>query len=115
MSFNEDELQKIKSKTSGFLKGKARAAISDAIKDYEPKVQAAKSLPDNERAEALLALANQATDQRQIALQNGANSYGDPAWAAASTIESWLHELVGGEHHEIDSVEMLIQELRDRT
>lgn len=114
MSFNEDELRKIKSKTSGFLKGKARAAIASAIKEYEPKIQAAKSLPPEDRKKALLALVNQATDQRHIALQNGANSYGNPAWAGAATVESWLHELMGGDAQGIQNVEAIIHELRAR-
>jgi hypothetical protein len=114
MSFNEDELSKIKSKTSGFFKGKARLAISSAINDYEPKVRAAKLLPNIEKNKAILALVNQATNQRQAAQQNGANSYGDPDWAAAATIESWLQELMGGEPHGINNVEKLVQELRAR-
>ncbi len=114
MSFNEEELKKIKSKTSGFLKGKARLAIANAIREYEPQIQAAKSLSGEDKTRALLALVNQATRQRHVALQSGANSYSNPAWAAAATVESWLHELMGGDQQGIQNVEALIHELRDR-
>ena len=114
MSFNEDELRKIKNRTSGFLKGKARSAIANAIKEYEPKIHDAKPLIPEERKKALLALVNQATDQRHVALHSGAPSSSNPAWAAAATVESWLHELMGGDPQGVQNVEAIIQELRAR-
>ena len=114
MSFNEDELVKIKKKTSGWFKSNARTHISKAIEVYKPKIEAAKSLPETERKKALIALVNQATNERNAALQSGANSYSNPSWAAAATIESWLHELIGGKEHEIIKVENIINELHSR-
>ena len=66
MSFNEDELRKIKSKTSGWFKGKARSAISSAISSYKPKIEAAKSLAEPERKKALVTLVNQATNEKGV-------------------------------------------------
>jgi len=114
MSFNEDELKKIRSKTSGLFKAKARSAISSAISTYKPKIEIAKSLADSERKKALLALLNQAADERHVALQSGANSYGNQAWAAAATVESWLHELMGGDPQGIKNVEAIINQLHFR-
>lgn len=114
MSFNEDELRKIKNKTSGFFKGKARYAISRTISSYKSKIDAANSLTEAEREQALAALLNQATEARKTALKGGANSYGDPAWAAAATVESWLHALIGGDPQSIEKVETLIEELHAR-
>lgn len=115
MSFNEDELIKIQNKTAGFLKGKSRKAIVNAIKGYEPKIHKAKSCNPEDQGRALLALVNQATAQRHDALQSGANSYSNPAWAAAAVVESWLHELLGGDPKGIQNVEEIIHELRTRT
>ena len=100
--------------TSGFFKGKARRAISRAINTYRPKINSAKALPDPDKQEALKSLLNQATQERHIALQNGANSYGHPAWAAAATIESWLFQLISGAPSETSTIEAIIQELNDR-
>ena len=111
MSFNEDELIKIRSKTSGWFKAKARSAISSAISSYKPEIEIAKSLTHIERKKALLALVNKATYERHIALQSGANSYRNPAWAAAATVESWLHELMSGDLQGIEDVEAIINEL----
>ncbi|MEH6578070.1 MAG: hypothetical protein V7731_13425 [Amphritea sp.] len=114
MSFNEDELIKIKKKTSGFFKGKARSAISITIGSYKPKIEAARILDEPERNKALLALVDQATAERHLALQSGASSYGNPAWAAAATVESWLHELMVGDPQSIQNVEAIIDELHVR-
>lgn len=114
MSFNEDELKKIQSKTSGWFKAEARTAISRAISSYKPKIEVAKLLPESERKKALLVLVNQATKERQNALQGGANSYSNPSWAAAATVESWLHELMGGDEAGISKVEAVVSELHTR-
>jgi len=114
MSFNEDELKKIRNKTSGWFKAKTRSAISNAISSYKPKIEIAKSLDAPEQKKALLALVNQATNERHIALQSGANSYSNPAWAASATVESWLHELMGGDPQGIKNVEEIINELYAR-
>lgn len=114
MSFNEDELKKIQSKTSGWFKASARTAISRAISSYMPRVEAAKLLPEPEMKKALLVLVNQATKERHNALQGGANSYSNPSWAAAATVESWLHELMGGDPEGIKEVEAVIREMHSR-
>ncbi len=69
MSSNEDELHKIKKKTSGWFKSNARSKISKAIEVYKPRIEAAKSLPEDERKKALVVLVNQATDDRHNAIQ----------------------------------------------
>ncbi|MFT6897994.1 MAG: hypothetical protein ACJA13_002409 [Paraglaciecola sp.] len=114
MSFNEDELKKVQSMTSGVLKGKARSAIANTIREYEPKIQAAKSLAPEDGQKAFLVLTNHASKQRHIALQSGASSFNNSAWTAAATVENWLHELMGGDPQGIESVEAIIQELRAR-
>ena len=114
MTFNEKELIKIRNKTSGWFKSKARSAISTAISSYKPEIEIAKLLNEPERKKALIVLVNQATDERHIALQSGANSYSNPAWAASATVESWLHELINGEPQGIENVESIINELHDR-
>ena len=114
MSTNVGELQKIKKKTSGWFKSKAKSEISKTILVYKPKIEAAKSLSEADRKKALVLLLNQATDKRHNAIQSGANSYSDPSWAAAATIESWLFELIKGEEQGIQSVEGIINELQNR-
>lgn len=114
MNTNAEELQKIMKKTSGWFKSKSRDKISKAISTYKPQIDAANSLPDNERKIALIVLAKQATDGRQKANHNGFVSYSDPTWVAAATIESWLFELLSGEENEIIIVEKIINELHNR-
>ena len=114
MSFNEQELNKIKNGTSGFFKKSARNAVAQALLDMKDKIDHAKQLGEDERDAALKKLMNEATAARQQALQAGANSHGDPQWAAAAACESWLHELVGGTPAGIVRVEAIIEELTQR-
>jgi len=114
MSFNEDELNKIKKATSGLFKKSARVAVAHALLDMKDKINLAKQLNEREREDALKKLMNQATAARQQALQAGANSHGHPQWAAAAACESWLHELVGGDPAGIARVEAIIDELSRR-
>lgn len=114
MSFNENELRKIESATSGWLKKKARAAITQSIHAWRPKIEKAKILPEAQRIDELKRLVNEATAARQRALQSGANSHGHPEWAAAAVCESWLHELLGGTAESIARVEILIDKLERR-
>jgi len=114
MSFNEEELLKIKKATSGFFKKSAREAVAQSLLAIKPKIDAAKKLENPEREKALKALVNEATAARHHALQSGANSYGHPKWAAAAACESWLHEIVGGTSESIDHVEQLVMELMNR-
>lgn len=114
MSFNEDELRKIESATSGWLKKKARARITQSILSWRPRIEKAKTLPEEQRLDELKHLVNEATAARQRAVQNGANSHGHPEWAAAAVCESWLHELLGGSVENIARVENLIDKLERR-
>ncbi len=114
MSNNISELQKIKKKTSGWFKSTAKSEISKTIKAYRPRIEAAKSLQGESRKKALVLLLNEATDKRHKAIQNGANSYSNPSWAAAATIESWLFELINGEEQGVKSAEGIINELQNR-
>jgi len=111
MSFNEEELLKIKKVTSGFFKKKTKLAVAKALVAIKPKIEAAKKLDGDERIEALRILVNEATDARHLAIQIGATSYKDPQWAAAASCESWLHELVGGTPEGIIRVERIISQL----
>jgi hypothetical protein len=115
MSFNEEELVKIKRATSGWLKKSARKTISHSLAAMKPKIDSAKKLDDHERQEALKKLMNEATYARQQALQSGANSHTHARWAAAAACESWLHELLGGTPDGIARVEQLIEELASRS
>jgi len=114
MGFNEDELRKIESATSGWLKKKARAAISQSIGAWRPRIEKAKTLFEAQRQEELKRLVNEATAARQRALQNSANSHGHPEWAAAAVCESWLHELLVGSAESIARVEILIDKIERR-
>jgi len=114
MSFNEQELLKIIRKTSGWFKSKSRIAIAEAIARYRPEIEKAKELPSQGRQKVLVALMNQATNERHIALQGGANSFSNPGWASAATVESWLHALLGGSVAEIERVEDIVRELESR-
>ena len=114
MSFNEDELIKIKKATSGFLKKSARKAISQSLLEIERKIENAKKLADADRQVALKELLNRATADRKRAVQYGATSYGNPQWAAAAACESWLQELILGTPDGIARVEALIRELSQR-
>jgi len=114
MSNNVRELHKIKKKTSDWFKSKAKSEISKTIKAYKPRIEASKLLQEDDRKKTLVLLVNEATNERHKAIQNGANSYSNPSWAAAATIESWLFELINGEEQGIKSVEGIINELQNR-
>ena len=114
MSFNEEELLKIKKATSGWFKKSARTALSQALSVMKPRIDAAKKLNDTERQAALNFLTNEAMAARHQALRSGANSHGHPQWAAAAACESWLHELVGGTPESIARAELLIAGLSNR-
>ena len=115
MSFNEEELIKIKNATSGWLKKSARTSIAQSLLALQPKIRSAMQLPESERQAVLKKLVNEATVERHQALQSGANSYGHPQWAAAAACESWLHQLHGGTADNIGRVEVLIEELLRRS
>ena len=115
MSFNEDELLKIKKATSGFFKKKTKIAVTQALVAIKPRIDAVKKLNGDKRIEALNILVNEATNARHLALQRGATSYKDPQWAAAAACESWLQELIGGTSKGIARVDQLIKELSDRS
>jgi hypothetical protein len=114
MSFNEDELLKIESATSGWLKKKARAAINQSIRTWRPRIDNTKTLPEAQRQDELKLLATEASAARHKALQNGANSHGHPEWAAAAVCESWIHELLGGSAEGIARVEAVIDKIESR-
>ena len=111
MSFNEEELIKIRQSTSGWFKKSARKAIAQSLLAMKPKIDSANKLDDAQREAELKKLMNEATAERHHALQSGANFYSHPKWAAAAACESWLHELIGGSTEGIVRVEMLIDEL----
>ncbi len=113
MTFNEEEMLKIKKATSGFFKGRAKKAIAQALNELTPKITHAKTLPQVEKEAAVKVLMNKATDARHLALAHGANSYSDPEWAAAAACESWLHELALGTEEGLVVVEKIVRELRD--
>ena len=112
MSCDENEILRIRKITSGRSKANARIAIAKSISSYRPEIESAKKSLNQQKE--IVALMNQANDQRQLALQSSAGSFCDPAWAAAATVESWLHALLGGDTEEISRVEMLINELENR-
>jgi hypothetical protein len=114
MSFNEEELLKIKKATSGFFKKQARATLAQALCELKPKIDAAKQLSAEDQEKALKALVKEATNARHYAMQSGANSYGHPKWAAAAACESWLHELISGTPESLNHVEQLVIELMNR-
>ncbi|HPE79630.1 MAG: hypothetical protein H6961_01325 [Chromatiaceae bacterium] len=114
MSFNEQELRKIQSATSGWFKKSARTAISLAISLMRPRIASAMNLPIEQRQTELKRLVNEASAARRTALLKGANSHGDPEWAAAAVCESWLHELTLGTRESIARVEAVVDELERR-
>ena len=115
-SFNEEELTKLKKATSGFFRKSARKAIAQTLLETKAEIERVQKLDAPKRGDALLALANHATQKRHDALQAGAKSYSHPQWAAAAACESWLHSLVLRENDEIDDaalsrIEYLIDHL----
>lgn len=112
MSFNENELRKIRRATSGWFKKRARRAVADALMELKPYIDAIKTLPDDDqRILELKRLTMKATHARHDALSAGARSYRHPEWAAAAACETWLHELVMGTPDSIARVESLIDDL----
>jgi 23S rRNA maturation mini-RNase III len=114
MSFHADELRKIQTATSGIFKGRARAAISTALQELKPKIDAVKRLQGEAQAAALRELMNEATAARQEAMRRGAHSYGHPSWAAAAACESWIQALAMEDPEDLPGVESLIAELASR-
>lgn len=112
--FNEEDLLKIEKATSGFFKGNARSLIATALRELQPKIEAAKRLKGAARFEALKRLVNEATALRHRALSRGANSHGSGEWAAAAACESWLHSLMIEEAQDIARVESVVARLMKR-
>ena len=79
-----------------------------------PRIEKTKTLPDSQKQDELKRLVDEATAARHRAIHYGANSHGDPDWAAAAVCESWLHELLGGSAESIARVETLIDKLERR-
>lgn len=111
MDFNESELTKIMTATSGFFKKSARKKISSSLTNFKGKILEVQSLDAEEYDTALLKLINWATNKRQSALSSGASSYSNGDWAAAAACESWVQELMGGSQDSIQRVETLISKL----
>lgn len=114
MSFNEDELEKIKKATSGLFKKSARTAIKVSLEKTKSDILAAKNLNPDKYRTALIKLMEEATRVRRQAVAYGATSHGDKNWAAAAASETWLQELVRGTSESIDRVERMIGELMNR-
>lgn len=106
------ELRKIMKKTNGWFKGEARARIRQSLELLSSDMARIKSLPEAERHEALKLVLAEWTDRRHYALQMGATSYSDPAWAAAAACESWILSTAGFcDSAEQAEVEALVRQL----
>ena len=115
MSFNYDELVKIKNATDGFFGKKARMAIRAAVIDVAERITAAKKQPVAEQKALLLKLLNQKTYLRQTALRSGSASYSNPEWASAAVCESWLQELLMGDSEDIAMIELILKQITERS
>ncbi len=111
MSFNEQELLKIKKATSRLFKRRTWAAVAASLVELKAKIASAKELNASDRDTELKRLMNEATSKRQAALRSGARSYGHTNWATAAACESWLHELVLGDSKSIARLEAVISEM----
>lgn len=111
MSFNLEELKKIRTKTNGIFSKKSRLAISESLSRAKLDVDKAKGLSEEDKHAQLLPLLNTATKQRNIAVQNGASSYSDAEWASAAAVESWISELLTGDKNDVQQIEIAVYDL----
>jgi len=109
MSFNTNELIKIRKATSG--SEKSIITISDYLKQFKIKLNQINQLDTESRKKELLKLMNEESSKRKNALTSGVSSYADPNWAAPSASETWLHCILGGDNSEIKEAEKLINQL----
>jgi hypothetical protein len=114
MSFNEEELIKIRDASSGLFKRGARKKIASSLRIASKKLAEIDSLEPEEKREEMIQLLNFFTASRQLAVQQGARGHGHAAWAAAAACESWLQELLNGSPDSTPRVESLIEELISR-
>ena len=111
MSFNVNELIKIRKATSGSEKSKSK--ISSYILEFKDKMDNANKMDSKNRKKKLIELMNEESSKRKNALGSGVSSYSDPNWAAPSVCESWIFCLLGGDKAEIENAELIINDLID--
>jgi len=111
MSNHLQELRKIKRETSS--SNRSKAIVAADLKQISPIVNNALSKNREERKQSLMNLLNMVTIKRQAAFRNGSSSYSDPKWAGPAACESWILSLIKDDKHELQSIELVIEELKN--
>jgi len=109
MSFNIDELRKIRKATSGSEKSKNK--ISKYIIKMKDKIENVNKLNPEYRKKELINLMNKESQKRKEALNSRISSYADPNWAAPAACESWLYCILTNNKDEIEKANQIINEL----
>ena len=111
MSFNINELIKIRKATSSSEKSKEM--VASAIQDLIPKIKYANSMDSEQRQKELVKLMNEHAGKRKNALNSGVASYADPNWAGPAVCETWLYCLLGEDENEIQQANKIIETLQN--
>jgi hypothetical protein len=96
MTFDVDELLKIRDANSGYFGKRARLAIANGLSELKPNVDVLNSHQEDEYQTAIRVLISKATRKRQTTFRGGTSNYGNSKWAAAAVCECWLQNLATG-------------------
>lgn len=96
MGFHQTELERIKRATGGLFKKQERNQVARALLGLLQHFQGMSKWPEEAIVEELSRLQDHYRRARHVALQNGAQGYGDGCWAAAAACESWVATLLSG-------------------
>jgi hypothetical protein len=111
MSFNLNELIKIRKATSGSDKSKKR--ISDYINHFQIKVNDLNGIESNLKKKELVKLMNEESKKRKGNLSTGVSSYADPNWSGPAACETLILCLLGGNVNEIEQANEILDDLTD--
>jgi hypothetical protein len=111
MTFDVDELLKIRNANSGYFGKRARLAIANGLHELKPNVDALNSLQEDQYQVAIRVLISKATAKRKATFRGGASSYGNAKWATAAARECWLQNLALGSTESKVKVEEIIAEM----
>jgi hypothetical protein len=109
MSFNINELIKIRKATSNSEQSKIR--IANYISQFKDKLEGIDGQKYEVKKKELIKLMNEETVKRKKALSSGVSSYSDPNWAGPSVCETLIHCLLGENNNEIKEVNSIIEDL----
>lgn len=108
MSFDVEELLRIRNANSGFFGRWTRLAIANGLHELKPSIDALLPLQKEEYSNAIRALISKATTHRKATSRFGVSNYRNAKWATASTCECWLQSLaLGSEQSKVDAGEII--------